>query len=370
MNSDGNPIDRIMMKPEVKTTSTDTGMLDFLQKVLVIRLGAFGDVVRTIPAVDALKKRYLAANITWLVDEDSANILEKLECIDSVIALSRRGFLRDFAGAVKALREIRRCRFTCVLDFHGLSRSGLFSFLSGCKHRVGFARGHVREFNSLFNNMYVDPGTELISRYEKNHSLVELFHVPPKTDTPVINLPEEEQQEIDSFIASLKNSGFVCLHPGTSRRGRYKRWYPQRFAKVADIIVEKYGLDIVLLFTDEEKDIVDVLISKARSELRISPKLNQRQLAYLIGRSSLYVGLDSGSMHVASLMKIPIVALFGPSDVVHNRPHNYAPYRIVHGDAECSPCRKRNCSDRICMDAIQPQHVIESIDEIMQLGNR
>ena len=363
------PVDRTLhheiTRAKNNTSWSGAVMLDFLERVLVIRLGAFGDVVRTIPAVDALKQRYPAAPITWLVDENSAGILQTLECVDSIIALSRKGFLRDLAGAVSAVSQIRRRKFTCIFDFHGLSRSGLFSLLSGCKHRAGFAKGHVREFNSLFNNIYVDPGTELISRYEKNQSLVELFDVQPKHSPPKMNLPQRERREIDSFVGSLKSSGFVCLHPGTSWRGRYKRWFPDRFAVVADTIVEKYGLDVILLFTDDEKEIVDEIISRARSELKFSPRINQRQLAYLIGGSNLYVGVDSGSMHLASIMKTPVVALFGPSDLVHNRPHDYAPYRIVQGNVECSPCRIRNCANRICMDAIQPEHVIEAIEEIM-----
>ncbi len=340
-------------------------MPGFLERVLVIRLGAFGDVVRTIPAVDALKARYPSAEITWLVDEDSANILDNVDCIDSVMKLSRRGFLRDFAGAVSVLREIRRRRFTCVLDFHGLSRSGLFALLSGCRHRVGFAEKHVRELNHLFNNMYVDPGTELISRYEKNQCLVEIFEVPPKTTPPKMTFSAEKGRVVDDFVATLDGRGFVCMHPCTSRRGRYKRWYPERFAAVADAVIEKYALEIVLLHTREEKPVVDDILSSARGRLHIAPEVDQGRLAYLIGKSRLYVGLDSGSMHVASLMKTPIVALFGPSDVIQNRPHTYAPYRLVHADVECGPCRNRNCTDRMCMDAIQPEQVMEAIAEIM-----
>jgi lipopolysaccharide heptosyltransferase II len=367
MNTADETLVQSMIRIENGTSTSAAEMPDFLERVLVIRLGAFGDVVRTIPAVDALKQRYPDSVITWLVDNSSADILHGLECVSSVIPLSRRGFFRDMASAVSAFSRVRRLRFTCILDFHGLFRSGLFSWLSGCKHRVGFARGHVREFNYIFSNIYVDPGTELISRYEKNQSLVELFGVKPESNPTRVNLTDEEKREIDSFVASFKTSRFVCLHPGTSWRGRYKRWFPDRFAVVADAIIEKYGLDVVLLFTDEEKEIAGEIASRTRGELRLSPKINQRQLAHLIGKANLYIGLDSGSMHVASIMRTPIVALFGPSDLIHNRPHDYAPYRIVQGNVECSPCRIRNCKNRICMEAIQPEHVIEAVEEIMDV---
>jgi len=366
MSSAEGTISRTIMETETGTTYTEARELDILQRVLVIRLGAFGDVVRTIPAVDALKDRYPSAEITWLVDESSANILEKLECLDSVITLSRKSFFRDISSARSALREIRRRKFTCVLDFHGLSRSGLFSLLSGCRYRVGFAKRHVREFNSMFNNFFVDPGTDFISRYEKNHSLVELFDVPPKKEPPVLNIPIEEKNEVNSFLDSLGGKGFVCLHPGTSWRGRYKRWFPKKFSAVADHIIENYGLDVVLLFTEEERGIVEEIASKTRNELQLSPKVNQRQLAYIIGKAVLYVGLDSGSMHVASLVKTPIVALFGPTNIIHDRPYHYAPYRLVHGDADCAPCRVRDCDDRVCMHSIEPQHVTAAIDELLE----
>ena len=339
---------------------------DFLKKILIIRLGAFGDVVRTIPAVDALKAVYPESSITWLVDEGSANILQGADCLDSVIILPRKGILHDLSGAVSALMKIRHQKFTCVLDFHGLFRSGLFAFLSGCRHRVGFSKDHVREINHLFNNIYIDPGTDNISRYQKNHFLVELFDVPSKYTPPKISLMQGENEIIDEFIASLGGGQFVTVHPGTSYRGRYKRWYPERFAVISDFIVKKYNLSVILLFTEEEKIIVDEIISKSKEHLFLSPKINQRQLYYLISRSRLYIGLDSGSMHIASLSATPIVAIFGPSDVIHNKPADYAPYRIVYCEVDCAPCRNRSCRVRHCMDAVQTHDVIEAIQEMME----
>jgi len=139
-----------------------------------------------------------------------------------------------------------------------------------------------------------------------------------------------------------------------------------RFAAVADSSSKNSALRWFCFSHRKKGRIADEIMEKAHEKLILSPKINQRQLHYLISRSRLYIGLDSGSMHICFTGKNSVVAIFGPSDVIQNKPSDYAPFRIVQGDAECAPCRNRTCKERHCMDAVQVEDVIAAVQELIE----
>ena len=153
-------------------------------RILILRLGAIGDVVRTIPVVEALRKEYRSAHIAWAVEPKSVDVLSGNPAIDELVVFERApvcdgsirqrvsGTLRNVAAFVSFVRTLRRKRFDCVLDFHGIFKSGLAGWLSGAPERIGYSRAYSKELNSLFTNRRVSPGGRRISRFEKNASLL------------------------------------------------------------------------------------------------------------------------------------------------------------------------------------------------------
>ena len=152
------------------------------QKVLVLRLSAVGDVIRTLPAVQALKEQAPSSSVTWIVEEPSQAFLESQPEVDSVILFPRKKWttgMKSLGTVWETLGEMRRFivgirkrKFDVVLDFHGILKSGLLSFLSGSRKRIGYDRRSTKEGNFLFSNVKVRLSREKISRFERNFALL------------------------------------------------------------------------------------------------------------------------------------------------------------------------------------------------------
>jgi len=152
------------------------------QRILILRLTAVGDVIRTLPAVKAIKAYHPSSSITWVVEEPSKVLLESQPEIDEVILFPRERWGDGIKSAREGWRtiteirrfvlDLRRRKFDMVLDFHGILKSGLLSFFSGSPKRIGFDRRWSKEGNFLFSNVKVKLPEERMSRFQKNFALL------------------------------------------------------------------------------------------------------------------------------------------------------------------------------------------------------
>jgi 3-deoxy-D-manno-octulosonic-acid transferase/heptosyltransferase-1 len=350
-------------------------------KILIIRLGSVGDVVRTLPALRALREKFPSAYIAWLVEEKSRGILEGNSDLDRIILFPRKKIVKGFLNpltslptlfeSVRFIRELRRMGFDLVLDFHGILKSGLISFLSGAAHRVGFSRGFSREFNYIFNNYHVNPKDRRLNRIEKNLALISALGIRTAEPDPIIPASEDDRRKIDAFFTEHMTGNhrpLVVLHPGTSPDTPYKRWNEERYASLADALIEKYHVRVILTWGPGERTTVEKIARLMKHPLLIACETeNLRQLAEIFRRCSLYIGSDTGPMHIAASVRTPVVALFGPTDHRVNAPSLRNRNIIVRKDLACSPCREFRCASRECMEAVTPEEVLDAAIELLNL---
>ncbi|MCX5885109.1 MAG: glycosyltransferase family 9 protein [Proteobacteria bacterium] len=350
-------------------------------KILIIRLGSVGDVVRTLPALGSLRERFPSAYIAWLVEEKAKGILEGNPDLDRIILFPRKklvkGFIHPFTflptliDPLRFIRELRRMTFDLVLDFHGILKSGLISFLSGATHRVGFSRGFCKELNYIFNNYHVNPKDKRLNRIEKNLALISALGIRTAEPDPIIPASEDDRRKIEAFFMQHmagNHRPLVALHPGTSPDTPYKRWDEERYAKVADTLIEKYHVWVILTWGLDER----LTVEKIARQMKHAPLIaceteNLRQLAEIFRRCSLYIGSDTGPMHIAAAVRTPVVALFGPTDHRVNAPSPRNRNIIVRKDLACSPCREFRCASRECMEAVTPEEVLDAAIELLNL---
>ena len=349
-------------------------------RILVIRLSAMGDVIRTLPAVKALKKRYPLAHLSWLVEEPSEALLKGQPEIDEVIVLPRKRWTEGVKSPmrwVQTLGEIKRFaqnlknrEFEVALDFHGLLKSGLISYFSGAPRRVGFHRPWSREGNLLFSNVRVSlPKEKLrkINRYEQNLALLKGIGLEVR-DVPLgLSISPADREYADSFFrnvgASLRRP-LIAIHPWTSSKTPYKRWLPERYAQVADRFIAEMGATVMFTWGPDELNSVEAIRKKMNQASILGPKTESlTQLAEIFGRCDLYIGGDTGPMHIASLMGTPVVALFGPTYPSVNAP--IGPHRMVRKDVGCNPCREQSCEEVTCMRAITADEVFDAARDLL-----
>lgn len=364
-------------------------------RVLVIRLSAIGDVVRTLPAVLAVRQALPDARLAWLVEEGAAGALEGHPAIDAlwVIPRSRWGAgLRSARRAPGVLSEIvnftlrlRAERFDWVLDFHGILKSGIWARLSGAPLRVGYeAAGNrgwgSREGNRFFTNSRVGVPSKRISRFERNAILAR--HVwsailgndpasfPPEPQGSLLPVSESALTASARYFATLggdeaahpmtgRKIATVAIHPGSSTSTAYKRWFPERFGEVADALIER-GHRVIFTWGPGERDTLEAILRDMKWPAAIAPETPSLQhLAAIFRRCDLFIGNDTGPLHVAALSGIPVVGVFGPTDSTENAPYPGVTWSIVRKDVNCA-CPKRRCLTRACFDAVRAEDVVNA----------
>jgi len=347
------------------------------KKILILRLGAVGDVIRTLPAVKALKDCYPSSHIAWVVEEPSKALLESQPEIDEVILFPRKKWTDGIRSARRMWRtavevrgfvtDLRRREFDTVLDFHGILKSGLISFFSGAPERVGFDRRSSKEFNFLFSNVKVRLQDDKVSRNKRNLSLLGGIGLKPDGSRPSLHIPSKDREYIESFFKGLSispKSPLIAIHPGTSPKTSYKRWMPNQYSQVADRLVRELGASIIFTWGPGELKWVEDIQKEMKEASILGPKTESlTQLGEVYRRCHLYLGGDTGPMHIASFMGIPAVVIYGPTDPIVNEP--LGQYRKVRKEVGCNPCRNRSCKELTCLKAVTVDDVFMAIEEVL-----
>jgi len=353
------------------------------KKILIIRLSAIGDVVRTLPALRALRSEFPTAYIAWIVEEGAHDLLQGHPDLNTLFVFKRKkwtneffslhNFLNPFREIVDFFREIRREHFDVVLDFHGIFKSGVISFLSGVPLRVGFSRRYSKECNYLFNNYHIALETDATSRIERNLNFVRFLGVECDDQEPLIPITNEDKHYIDNFFREqglCNHSPLIAIHPGTSKKTTYKRWDVLYYATVADKLIDRLHAKIIWTWGPGELKIAEDIVERMNHESTIACKTeNLRQLAEIFYRCNLFLGSDSGPMHIASFVKTPVVVIFGPTDPVVNAPYKKNPHIMLRKDLPCSPCRNRKCKSLHCMNMVKPDEVFDAVYRLLKAQN-
>jgi ADP-heptose:LPS heptosyltransferase len=331
-----------------------------------VRLGAVGDVVRTLPAASALRRAWPGAHLAWCVEPPGASLLRAQPWLDEVLVFPRPE-LRDALGRLRLgraaailrrfLRELRARRFDLVVDFHSIAKSGLLAWASGAPRRAAYARPYGRELAWLFASETARLDPPRASRFERNAALVRFLGVEPRP----LAKPLVVDDALRARVARALGAGAapVVMHPGTSDRTPHKRWPPAAYAALARTLAGETGGPCLVTSgpAQGDRDAAEAVVAASHGAARLAPPTESlAELAALFERCRLYVGGDSGPLHVASLVGTPVVQILGPTDPVENAPWPGAPSRTVRVPVACSPCR-RGCAAATCMRVVPPRTV-------------
>jgi len=303
------------------------------KRVLCIRLSAVGDVINTLPALEALRRGRPDAFIGFVVEDRAHDLITNHPSVDRVHLYRRKRWarwLRQPAHWGKLyeefstfLWEIRREKYDVALNFQSNLKGALHAVLSGAPTRVGFSKGHSKESSHLFANLLVTPpGGETINRVEKFLSMASVAGAEPAGAEYKLPPTRDAVTRVESWLASQGLADYVAIHPGTSDFGSLKRWPPERFGAVA----ARLEAPCVITWGPGERPIAEAVAAAAEGRARVAMETSSiLELAELIRRARLYVGCDSGPLHLSSAVGTPSVALFGPKD-----PRTYGPYNPRH----------------------------------------
>ncbi len=344
--------------------------------ILLVRLSALGDVIFTLPALEAIKRVYPGASISWLVEDKASSLLIQRKDIERVLVYPRKEINKCLRNPfkwprlllvlAKHLGRLRSARYDLILDFQGNLKSGIHTMLARGKNKIGFSRGHVKELNNLFTRGHVTP-PQNAHRIEKNMCLADPVGWKTGIKRPELHIPDDLIREAEKSILRLRSSNnpLIVVHPGTSAFGAFKRWPPERFGMLARRLKAERGVDTLITWGPDERSLAEAAAEAAGGDAIISPPSRSLlHLAAFISLGSAYVSADSGPLHLANYLGIPCLALFGPKDPALYRPY-FSPCLVARAGVECSPCSKRRCDDPICMEKLDVDDVYKALCELL-----
>ncbi len=348
--------------------------------ILVVGLTATGDVLHFLPVAVALRRAFPAARLGWVVQEKARSVVEGCSEVDQVHVFERQHWARGLLSPVKVLSTLRailsfRQALTCggydlLVDPQGTVKSALVNLASGIRCRIGFAAGFCRELNHLTTTAHVELPTGRMHRVLKSLALLQAAGIDTAEHAARYQVPPAAQADVDRELEHLGVAGkrFVLIHPGTSEFGARKRWPLRRFGEVADRAHAELGLIPVFVLGPLERALRDELLQAVQTAPRFL--LEPASLAHLAGvlaRAACFVGCDSAPLHLASVLRTPVVGLYGPTDPVLFAPY-YPPAVVVVKGLPCPRCGAPHCNHPVPrMEAITVDEVMEGLSQLLKL---
>ena len=333
-------------------------------RVLIVKLSSIGDVVHTLPAAALLRRVIPGARIAWVVERRAGAILKDSPVIDELIEFDSRKWrtgLSNDSGESRAVSELGSDSIDVAVDFQGLIKSGLLTLASRAKRRIGFETDDLREKPSrVFLTEQVET-CGLKHVIEKNLALATAVLNGLRTgldDVPSngsyefpIALSAEDDQFAAAVIAEPTKNGnnqFAILNPGGG--WATKLWPSQRFGELADWLWSDCGLSSLVTFGPGEEELAREVVEHTRSKQVRAVQSTLKQYVALARRAALFVGGDTGPLHLAAASGTPIVGLYGPTSPERNGP--FDPRDVTVGrDLWCrTECHRRHCWHWECMD--------------------
>jgi len=334
-----------------------------VKRVLIVKLGALGDIVHAIPVAAALRRAHPAARIDWLVSAKHRGILDLVPVIDRRLVINDRGAGAG-GGILDAIRELRRGQYDVALDLQGLVKSAVFARSSGAERVVGFASHYLRErFARPFYTEVYDPGGAGIYGAGERHVVFTNLGLLERLGIHAV-APEFPIDRVESAVAadiSARTAGrYALLNPGAA--WPTKRWEPARLAGVAAALREQHALASVVIWGPGEEALAREVVAASSGAAILSPKTSISDLVELSRGATLFVSGDTGPAHIAAAVGTPIVGIYGPTRPSRNGP--WSPDDVtVTRDAVCQCHHLRRCRLKtMCLSDIQVGEVLGAIE--------
>ncbi|MEN6406542.1 MAG: glycosyltransferase family 9 protein [Thermoguttaceae bacterium] len=330
-------------------------------RILIVRLSAIGDVIQSMPIACALRERFPDAFLTWIVEQRSAELLQNHPALDEVLTVPR-GWLKSPKTLWRLRRQLRGRRFDIALEAQGLTKAAILARLSGAPRRLGFGPPWGRELSPWLNTESVDtPGPHIV---ERNLQLLRPLGI--ESPTVQFSVPErpEDAQTAERILDKFQvGRGFALINVGAGWPS--KLWPMDRYGAVAAHLGAAGGLPTLVLWAGEgERAMAERVVAGSQGHARLAPKTTLSELAALARRARLFLGSDTGPLHLAAAVGTPCVGLYGPWPKDIHGP--YGPQHIALQKAffKGSTRGRRTASPEL-MAAITTADVCEACDRIL-----
>jgi heptosyltransferase-1 len=331
-------------------------------RVLIVRLGALGDIVHALPLASALRERWPDATIDWLVERRHRALVDLMPVVSHAVPFDSRA-LGGREGWLGARRRLRAARYDVALDAQGLVKSALVARLSGARRVVGFAREHLREgAASVFYSEVVHPphGAHVV---RKNLELLRATGLEPNVP---LRFPLAAPAPRDEVTQAIAAGRFVLLNPGGGWPN--KRWPAERFGRLAHSLRDRLGLPSLVLWGPGDEALAETVVSSADGAAVRAPRTDLGDLLALCRAAAVLVSGDTGPLHLAAAVGTRVVGIYGPTDPARNGPWDPRDVCVSRREA-CECYHRRRCrAARWCLDDVGVEEVAGAVYRRVERG--
>ncbi|WP_094603884.1 hypothetical protein SPSIL_042990 [Sporomusa silvacetica DSM 10669] len=342
-----------------------------IKNILIIRLSSIGDVLKCTVVIDKLRNHFPNARISWLVETKSKDVLLGNPNIDEIIVWQRKEWSKQarssknywkFARQLfQFTKEIRNRNFDLVVDIYGAPRSGIISYLSKAPVRLCYTGS--RKYSHLCANIHAVPdyttSTTATQFYADILRPLGIDRDDLRMQMPIL---PADRSFAETFLHDhgISPGKYIAINPSTSWQS--KCWPSEYYARLADMIIEKHCLPVVILGAPGDVPLVETITRQMQQQpVDASGKTTLRQLAALAEKAGAFISGDTGPLFIAEAAGTATISIFGPTDPAWHAPKGER--HITLSTNSCS-CKKSFCEDKKCLTAILPEHVLTTFEEL------
>jgi lipopolysaccharide heptosyltransferase II len=333
-----------------------------IQKALFFKPGAIGDLLHTLPALKALRKKFPAANVSVVVSPGLEQLIQGTPVADRVQVFDRARLKRSVKEFIKFGLRLRYERYDLFIDMQPSIRSMALRWLSGARHvlvyhkqkgsRHGERRLHATEnFLETLRPLGIDMSSAGIELQVAPEILANINHFLATRNV-------DDERPIIALNCSV----------GAARPAR--NWFPERFASLADRLIVELDAQVIFVGGSEDRDLVRRVLADMKNEaISVAGDLSILESAALLSRCRCLVSADTGPLHLATAVQTPVVGLFGSTDPRRTGPVGRG-HQVIIKDLACVPCEEKHCplGTRACMSGITVDQVFHAVERVLGKG--
>jgi len=331
-------------------------LFDNIKKILIIKPSALGDIVHSLPFLAAVKEKFPNAEIDWVVAHGLHEFLEGHEMIDKLWVIKKDLWKKpgNLYNTIKEINNLRKglkaCRYDVSIDLSGLLRSGIITWFSNAGIKIGFKESdegspffYTHKIHGSMDIHAIDRYLEIAKFMGCSIEKKEYPFAPYDPDPPILKeLPPE----------------YVVMSPSAGKPAN--RWQAEKFGRLAAGL----NLPSVIISSAAEAGIAKEVVANSNGKaVSVAGRTSLKSLSALIAKASFFVCNDTGPMHIAAALNVPVFAVFGPANPVRTGPCGTI-HTIIRKDMDCAPCyAKKPCPNFRCMNELSVEDVFRVIDQ-------
>ena len=336
------------------------------ERILIVRTDRLGDIILSTPVIKSLREAFPTAHIAFMCRPYTRDIVEGNPYLDEVIICDKYGKHKSFWGVIKLASYLRKKKFDWAIVLHPTNRVHLVTFLAGISYRVGWDQ----KLGFLLTKKI--PHTK---QEGKKHELEYTLDVLRELQIPIVDkhtyfpINDKADKRIGQLLKAQEVDGddrLIIIHPCASCPS--KRWPQAKFSQLIRLLREKFDLKVVVIAAANEVEFGKSVVQE-NDVIDLRGKLTISEVGSLLKRAALFISNDSGPVHIAASLDIPVISIFGRKDPglspLRWRPLGENSF-YFHKDVGCQVCLAHNCQKGfLCLKEISPQEVAEKAISIL-----